>query len=341
MKPTDRDEPRPWREAAGDATTVEAEIGRATRLLSKPALPNDVRLAHIRAEILSRRGPAVAAGHLFYRRVSPWVLAASCILFGSLATAIAGMAYLRHQRAAAAPKVTSQPLGKGAPGAVATGPVAPTELPAASLEPATAPSAPRAVTRVRPAARAKEQPESESAFVETQPPALTPAPGDGARGEASQLGDALRALRVDGDARRALAILEDHDTRFPAGALHREATLARVEALAALGRRSDALKALDAVKMEGGELDRSVALLRAELRAAAQRYAEAVDDFSTAIAGAGSDEIAERALYGRGVCRLRGGDRLGARADLERYQRQFPNGRHNTEVARVLDGLAR
>ena len=214
MKPTDRNAPRRWREAAGEALTVEAEIGRATRLLSNPALPDDARLAHIRAEILSRRAPGVAAGHTFYRRVSPWVLAACCILFGSLATAIAGIAYLRHQRAAA-PKVTSQPVEKEATGAVVTGPVAPIEMRAEAPEPAAAPSGPRSATRVRPAARAAEQPESAPGFSETQPPALTPAPADGTRGEASQLGDALRALRADGDARRALAILEDHDTRFP------------------------------------------------------------------------------------------------------------------------------
>ena len=95
------------------------------------------------------------------------------------------------------------------------------------------------------------------------------------------------------------------------------------------------------MKVEGGELDRGVALLRAELRAAAQRCAEATGDFSIAIAGAGSDEIAERALYGRGVCRLHGGDLLGARADLERYQRAFPNGRHWVDVARALERLAR
>jgi hypothetical protein len=66
---------------------------------------------------------------------------------------------------------------------------------------------------------------------------IAAAPGDGgARGEAAQLAEALRALRADGDARRALALLEDHDSRFPAGALQREAMLARVEALAGASR---------------------------------------------------------------------------------------------------------
>ena len=84
-----------------------------------------------------------------------------------------------------------------------------------------------------------------------------------------------------------------------------------------------------------------MALLRAELRAAARRCNEAINDYSHALAGEGTDELAARAFYGRGGCRLQSGHHLGARADFENYQRHFPNGRFKAEVARALEQLAR
>jgi hypothetical protein len=57
--------------------------------------------------------------------------------------------------------------------------------------------------------------------------------------ELSLLGDAQRALS-SGDARRALRLLDTHAERFPRAALSEERDAARVSALCALGRRTEA-----------------------------------------------------------------------------------------------------
>ena len=78
-------------------------------------------------------------------------------------------------------------------------------------------------------------------------------------------------------------------------------------------------------------------LTRAELRAAAGRFREALADFTQVVDGEGGAPAAsERALYGRAVClgRLAEDDR--ARADLLAYERRFPNGRFAAEVHRLL-----
>jgi hypothetical protein len=53
------------------------------------------------------------------------------------------------------------------------------------------------------------------------------------------IGDAQGALRA-GDAERSLALLGEHDQRFPSGALAPEAAALRVDALCAAGRATDA-----------------------------------------------------------------------------------------------------
>ena len=62
---------------------------------------------------------------------------------------------------------------------------------------------------------------------------------DSIRAERALLATAHAALR-DGDAGAALAILDTHADRFPRGALAEERTAARVRALCAAGRRTDA-----------------------------------------------------------------------------------------------------
>jgi hypothetical protein len=349
-------DPRSWRDAAGDELTVEAEIGRAVRVVAEAAVPDGEHLAALRRKILSRSesGPRVASGAPFYRRVPPWLLAASCVVLGSVATAIAGIAFLHYERHPAGAVRPAPPSRESEAGdrAKVTGvvdqpraiqndePPAPVPSPP---PPPRAQALPAAAPAVRPAKRARGAPperEQEPAPA-TEPPPLAEIAGGAVAGEASELAAALRALRAERDPARALAILERNEQRFPAGPLRREATLARAEALASLGRRADALVVLDGVAVAGGESERAVALLRAELRAAAGRCNEAINDFSHALAGEGTDELAARAFYGRGGCRLQIGDRLGARADFESYRRHFPDGRFEAEVARALEQLAR
>jgi len=346
-------EPRSWRDAGGDELTVDGEIGRAVRVAARPAVPDGEHLAALRRKMLSRLEPEprVASGAPFFRRVPPWLLAASCVVLGSVATAIAGVTFLRYERRPAGEATPARPSRESEAGdrakvrAVVDPPraienekaAAPLPLPPRAQM---LPAPPPAVRTARPTRGAPPEREQTPA-AGTEPPPLAAIAGDCVAGEASELAEALRALRAERDPARALAILDRNEQRFSAGPLRREATLARAEALASLGRQADALAVLDGVKVAGGEPERALALLRAELRAAARRCNEAINDFSHALAGEGTDELAARAFYGRGGCRLQSGDQLGARADFENYQRHFPNGRFKVEVARALEQLAR
>jgi hypothetical protein len=143
--------------------------------------------------------------------------------------------------------------------------------------------------------------------------------------EAASLERAVKALRHDGDAATALRLCDAHLQAYPHGILVREAQLTRVEALLRLGRRADALDSLDRVSLANLPRSRQFAVIRGELRAEAHRCPEALRDFAAATDG--SDELAERALVGRADCRAQMGDDAGARAELQKYLRRFPDGK--------------
>ncbi len=172
-------------------------------------------------------------------------------------------------------------------------------------------------------------------------PLLAPSPpvgaGVAADGELALITTAVRKLRTDDDPRGALAALDQHRARFPAGALGREATLARVEALLALGRRGDALGVLDDAAVGDLPRARTVRATRGELRAELGRCADAIKDFDLLLATGPRDAYAERALYGRAVCRLRDGQAAHARADLDLYRATYPRGRFAADVQRLLE----
>ena len=171
--------------------------------------------------------------------------------------------------------------------------------------------------------------------------------------EAEILARALGRLRRDHDPLWALGDLDEHDRQYPRGELRRETALARAEALLALDRNSEALDVLDALRLGPSELDRRALLARAELRAHEGRRAEAIADFDRVLQGpvdpntaidqasqaSQASQIAERALYGRAVCRLRGGDLGGARVDLRAYLERFPRGPHAGDVEKTLGRL--
>jgi hypothetical protein len=136
-------------------------------------------------------------------------------------------------------------------------------------------------------------------------------------GEAALLGEALRALNVRREPLASLGALDAYDLRYPAGALRREALVARIDALLALGRREEALELLE----KAGELralpkGRELEVLRGELRARAGDCRRAAADFEDVLGA--RDPLSERALWGLAVC--------GSRPDLERYLREYPNG---------------
>jgi hypothetical protein len=159
--------------------------------------------------------------------------------------------------------------------------------------------------------------------------------------EAQLLAGALSRLRGTHDPRGALALLDQYAKTYPRGVLASEALSARLEAVLALDDRQAALKLLDGRAAFTGRLGAEQLLTRAELRASAGRYADALADFDRLLGSAGPSAPGadqERALYGRAVSlgHLRRDDR--ARADLVAYQQRFPAGKHAAEVARLLKG---
>ena len=158
--------------------------------------------------------------------------------------------------------------------------------------------------------------------------------------ESRLLGQALLALRQDRDPKLALQRLDDYASRFPRGSLHDEAQAARVDALILLGKRSDALAVLEKTSFarlpRGGELT----VLRGELKAAGGRCRDAMSDFAHIVEGAGTGDVAERALYGQGICRAHLGDLNGATADLRAYISRFPGGRFQNAAEQALRSLS-
>jgi hypothetical protein len=189
-----------------------------------------------------------------------------------------------------------------------------------------------------------------------RPPAAGDGPSEGLASpsplaeEARLLAAALGKLRQDHDPGAALALLDQHQTRFTNGSLGAEAQLTRVEALLGLDRRDEALSLLDPLRAPWSGRRRDLLITRAELRAQAGRCAEALVDFGIVLgergsrsgagsrseAGSGSDAVDERALHGRASCRSRRGDAGGARADLESYLARFPEGRFAAEARASL-----
>jgi TolA-binding protein len=296
--------------------------------------------------------------------VRVWAVAVGCVLLGAVTSALAGVAVTRLYHRALTP--ATEPAA-GAPPArharrktsLATGRIAlpsPSEDSPTTDEDGAVPawaeprSRPRAETPAAPRARERQLAAASQPVV---PPPLAPAempanaPAQTATAPASEpadLADVLRVLRGQKDAAAALARLDEHDRKYPAGVLARESALARVEALLALGRDGAALELLDRLELEGNGLDRRALLARAELRAAAGRCLDASGDLARAPAGAGPDApdgLAARALYGDGICHLRAGDLSGARAAFESYLRDFPDGPRRDDVERALLRIGR
>jgi hypothetical protein len=173
------------------------------------------------------------------------------------------------------------------------------------------------------------------AVVRRRPP---PPVGDLAQ-ESALLERAVGRLRRDGDADGALAVLSSYENTFPRGRLQTEVIFLRTDALLALGRDREALERLDATPLGITSGDRRLRLVRAELRAAASRFRQAVDDFGAVLTAPAVDQdTEERALYGRASCYTRLGEAALADADLASYLERFPAGRFAREVRAARGG---
>ncbi|MGH7435982.1 MAG: tetratricopeptide repeat protein [Polyangiaceae bacterium] len=112
-------------------------------------------------------------------------------------------------------------------------------LPTAQVPPA-APSSSRARPAQRAAAVASVANDDELGPLV---PSAAPAPGPAPKlSPEIVLLDLTRKALAEGYGLRALTLLRDYDARFPDGALRSEATMMRIEALAAAGRRDEAAR---------------------------------------------------------------------------------------------------
>ncbi len=190
---------------------------------------------------------------------------------------------------------------------------------------------------------------AERAVVAVEPEASPPAAVDpveaessGPSEEARLVGAALDQARRQGNPAQALSTLDEYQRRFPTGLLENEAALARVDAYLALGRKEEALAALEVLNAKafaGVPRSEEMRLVRAELLAALGRCQEAVEVFEAVLVDSRQTPLAERALFGKGSCRAALGDPAGSRATFERYLQQFPAGRFADRVRKALEGL--
>jgi hypothetical protein len=164
-------------------------------------------------------------------------------------------------------------------------------------------------------------------------PAASPAPSSRLGQEAASLQVALSALRAGGKERaaHALTAIDHHLRSYPGGTLELEARVARVDALLLLGRRHEAKRELAALPIENVGRNRELRLIRAELWADDDCRA-ALGDFNVLLEQSLAGGWQERALFGRGACLLRLGDRAGAARDFARYLEQFPSGRFAEQI---------
>jgi hypothetical protein len=159
--------------------------------------------------------------------------------------------------------------------------------------------------------------------------------------EAGLVAQALSDLRQHDDPQAALSTLDRYAQEFPHGVLETEAWRTRVEAAIQLHDLKAALSLLESRPGSSDSLGGDLLLTRAELRASAGHFSEALVDFNRVLTSAdgplatGGDE---RALYGRAVCLGHLGQDDRARVDLLAYQKRFPSGRFAGEVQRLLAG---
>lgn len=207
-------------------------------------------------------------------------------------------------------------------------PAAPVAYPAPAPWPLSAASAPESGQRhdVRPATPA------------VAPAPLVPAPvATTVASDPALFGQALRKLRNDNDPAAALIALQQHARTYPRSSFSGERNALEVEALLALHRDREALQKLDGMSLENLPRSGERLVVRGELRAAARRWADAKEDFDRALSRvSGSPAWHERALWGRGVARLRCGEREAGMEDIERYHDIYPRGRFAAEASRFF-----
>jgi tetratricopeptide (TPR) repeat protein len=154
--------------------------------------------------------------------------------------------------------------------------------------------------------------------------------------EATLLLEALKRLRRDNDAAGALSLLNSHSVSFPSGAMKREVTVAKVEALMVLKQRTEALTLLKSEDLDDLPKGAELRVLRGELSGALGHCRDALVDFEPTLSSAASATLKSRALFGRASCRSRLGQHATAQRDFKDYLERYPTGSFAAEAKRAL-----
>jgi hypothetical protein len=104
------------------------------------------------------------------------------------------------------------------------------------------------------------------------------------------------------DSSSALALLDLHQRRYPAGHMRLETHVLRAELYLAQGRSSDALAVLDGLSLSGLPRERELQTVRGELRAKAGRCVEARADLTAVLEKNLVDSLAKRASQSLSQC---------------------------------------
>lgn len=336
MKLARAQDPTRWRDRGADTHALEARAAVLADAASQVQPLTASALSRIEKQVLARR---TRSGLAAFQRRPMRTRVAFAIGLLILCAATAGGArvvwrkYVSPDRKAAPGPAAETTVGRAhrRPPLVAARPpeIEASPPPAEQQNRARADAPP--LVRARPPTPAAVDPLAREPSPLASPPAKVT--------ETALLAEALFDLRQLHDAREALSTLDRYAREFPHGVLEAEALRTRVEAVVQLGDLKTALALLDAKSARADALGDDLLLTRAELRAAAGRFGEAVSDFTQVLDGAGGSLATdgdERALYGRAVCLGRVAQYERARADLVAYQKRFPQGRFAREVARLL-----
>jgi len=338
-----------WKDATPSDRDTDSQIGALLRTAGRPPTFSDARLSRIERALVSplRRGRP----GLMVR----WAVAAGILLFaGGVFAGVAGPRKVLRlmvtwfgdldepAKVASSPVVLSRPKRSIA----VRVPIALREQPAPAPDPVAVAAVAPAKSYAPPAVRPRRRPPVSSPRIAMVPlldatlPVTQPAVGGSTAGsglveEAALLQRAMIRLNKDGDARGALALLDEYGQRFPLGSLSSEAAMARVDAFLVLGRVDEAIALGRNAPDLPLERRRELYVLEAE-RLAARDCAKAAERFDALLGGSLSASLRERALFGRAMCKRQMGRDAAARADLWQYMDEFPKGRFVMQVQKAL-----
>jgi len=273
-----------------------AAFERIERRLERPAArprPRPLLLAAATLTVVLLAGTAFAVAHVGLRGLP---------LLGPLfAPSVPAPAKPVPRRGSAPRKPAAVPpagVGEPLPSAAAPVPSAPEPAARAPMllgEPKPAAAAPRKVATARPTP-------TEPLAAEAPVRPAAPPPENPILAESQSFSAALGRWHRDHDAAAALAALDQHERRFPAGSLAPEARLLRAEILLAQGRERESLSLLDGVRLAGSPRARELFTVRGELRIKLGRCAEGRADLDEVLAKGLADDFARRAAQALAHC---------------------------------------